>query len=36
MKKYNFKMKSESENQNIKNKIWTQMGEQTVSERLLS
>ena len=32
MKKYNSKMKSESEKQNIKNKNWTQMGEQTVYE----
>ena len=30
--KYNFKKKSESEKQNVKNKNWTQMGEQTVYE----
>ena len=29
---YNFKRKSESEKQNVKNKNWTQMGEQTVYE----
>ena len=31
-KKYNSEMKSGSEKQNIKNKNWTQMGEQTVYE----